>query len=73
MKRQHAEAAFVDLDVKAIDRFVAAKHLVDRGQVARSQAIDGGAHPLLGKSAHFEETTLQRLEFFLKVPYRLFH
>ena len=73
VERQQSEAAVVHVDMQAVDRLVAGQHGVEQPRVACDEPFDGRAHPLLGESAHLEEATLQRLELFLKMTYRLFH
>ena len=41
--------------------------------VARDEALDGGAHALLGQPAHLEQPALQRLELLLEMRYLSFH
>jgi len=67
MEGQQPEAAIVNFDVKLIDRFVAREDLVDGGRIALHQPVKGGAHTLLGETAHFEQPTLERFELLAEV------
>jgi hypothetical protein len=53
--------------VQLIDRFVAEQDLVEERAVAEHQSLDGRAHTLLRQAAHFEQASLQGIEFLVEV------
>ena len=67
VQREQLEAAVVDLDVQLVDRPVAVEHARDRVGIAPDEAVDRGAHAVLGKTAHLEQPRLQLLELVLKM------
>jgi hypothetical protein len=67
MEGQQPEAAIVDFDVKLIDRLVAREDFVNGGRIALHQPVEGGAHTLLGETAHFEQPALERFELLAEV------
>jgi hypothetical protein len=70
---QQAEAAVVDVDVQAVDRFVAGEHGVEQRMIAGDKPLDGRAHPFFGEAAHLEQPPLERFELLLEMPNSLFH
>jgi hypothetical protein len=72
MQREKRETAIIDFDMELVDRAIAIKDTTDRIHVSTHQPFNGGSHAILGKSAHFKQSSLQLLEVRLKVTRRDF-
>jgi hypothetical protein len=73
MQREQFEAAVVDVYVQLVDIGVAAQHRIDQSLFALDQAADGEPEAVFGQSAHFEQPSLEFVEFVLKVSNVAFH
>ena len=59
--------------VESVDGLVAVQYVLDLGEVAFGQPLDGAAHAGFGEPAHFEQARLEDVELLLKVSNEAFH
>jgi transposase len=58
-KRQHSEAAVVDVHLRGVETPVAGDDIVQRVAIAAHQALERKAYALLGEAPHREDPFVQ--------------